>query len=255
MWELYDELIEGISPDATADDFASGTSGSYVRSGTTVGLAGTTSETWREPILAKKRIGMPLRELAGCVKSWFNEEAALGLAAINAWYNNITRLRALGIDISDTAHVEDRSADPFIALQREEKGKNVTTIGHFRYIERLIAPVCNLSIVEKFNPQEGNYPEQAADYLLPKSDFVFIATYTIVEKTLPRLLALSGAAHVILVGPSTPVTPILHSYGVNTIGGFVVKNNEDARNICLGFGGRIYSTGQKIIYQAKENRI
>ena len=251
MWELYDELIAGIPQDATVDDMACGVSGTYVRSGVGVGITSAAAETWREPMMTGKSIGMPLRELAECIKSWSFEEAGLGLAAINAWYNDTAHLRALGLDIPDAAHVEDRSADPFIALQREMKGKTVTTIGHFPLIDQLLAPICNLSVVEKFYPRDGDYPEQAADYLLPDSDYVVISAYTIVEKSLPRFLKLCENAHVTIIGSSSPVTPILRRYGVNDIAGFAVKNSEAAKNICLGFGGNIHSTGQKINYRTQ----
>ena len=193
---------------------------------------------------------MPLRELGECIKSWDFDEAALGLAAINAWYNDINRLRALGIEISAAPFKEDRAANPIIGLQNDVKGKKVTIIGHFPFIDQLIAPVCDLSVVEKFNPEDGDYPEQAADYLIPGSDYVLISAYTVVEKSLPRFLKLCANAHVTLIGPASPVTPILRRYGVTDIAGFAVKDNEAAKNICLGFGGGIYSVGQKINYQS-----
>ena len=249
MWEMYDELVDGISKDAVVDDMAIGAFGAYVRSGSGVGITSSADATWRELMLAKKSIGMPLRELAKCVKSWSFEEASLGLAAINAWYNDLTRLRDLGLNIPDTIHVEDRSADPFISLQREVKGKKVTIIGHFPYIDQLLAPVCSLSVIEKFNPKDGDYPEQAADYLIPDSDYVFISAYTFVEKSLPRFLKICGKAHVTIVGSSSPITPILRRYGVNDIAGFAVKNGEAAKSISLGMDINIHSTGQKVNYR------
>jgi uncharacterized protein (DUF4213/DUF364 family) len=246
MWKLYDELIEGIPPEAAADNIICGASHAAVRSGGAVGVSGTLEETWRQPILAKKTPGMGLRELAGCVKSWDFREASVGLAAINAWYNDINRARALGLHIPDAAHVEDRAADPFVTLQREVVGKTVTVIGHFPYIDQLFAPVCNLSVIEKFYPKEGDYPEQAAEYLLPESDFVFISSYTFVEKTLPRFLALCQNARVTLVGPATPVTPLLHKYGARSIAGFLVKDGAAAERIALGHGGNMHGVGQKV---------
>jgi uncharacterized protein (DUF4213/DUF364 family) len=189
---------------------------------------------------------MPLRELAECVKSWDFREAGVGLAAINAWYNAPERARALGLNIPLTAHVEDRSADPFVSLQREIAGKTVTVIGHFPYIDQLFAPVCNMSVIEKFYPKDGDYPEQAAEYLLPQSDYVFISSYTFVEKTVPHYLRLSQNAYVTLVGPATPVTPILHKYGAAGIAGFVVKDPAAAERIALGHGGNMHGVGQKV---------
>ncbi|MDR2358105.1 MAG: DUF364 domain-containing protein [Oscillospiraceae bacterium] len=254
MWELYDALIDGISPDAKVDALICGQTHTAVLSGDAVGLAGTADATWRAPILPDKALGMPLRKLAGAVKSWEFVEAGIGLAAINAWYNDKARLRALGLDISERTHVEDRSADPFISMQRDIKGKTVTVIGHFPYIDQLFAPVCDLRVIEKFEPKDGDYPEQAADYLLPESDYVFISSYTFAEKSLPRFLELSRRAHVTVVGPATPIAPVLHGFGVNDIAGLVLKDTETAMRIVAGFGGNIHKAGQKLNLRLEDAR-
>jgi uncharacterized protein (DUF4213/DUF364 family) len=246
-WDLYDALIEGIPPDVKAEFFACGATHSIALADSGgVGVSGALDETWRPPLLTKKDYGMPLRKLAECVKSWEFIEAGLGLAAINAWYNDGEHLRALGIAVSDKPFVEDRASDPFITLQNEIRGKRVTVIGHFPYIDRLFAPVCDMSVIEKFSPVDGDYPDQAADYLLPESEYVLIASYTLVEKTLPRYLELSKNAKVTLVGPATPVTPILHGFGVRDLSGFYIRDAAATQNAILTHGGNIHKTGQKI---------
>ncbi|MDR0917038.1 MAG: DUF364 domain-containing protein [Oscillospiraceae bacterium] len=246
MWELYDALLDGIDENALADDYILGANHAYVRSGNGVGICSSMEDTWRSAMLPHKHIGMPLRELAECIKSWDFVEAELALAAINAYYNDLDKLRALGLNIAEHKGYEDRANDPFIQLQREVRDKNVTVIGHFPYIDQLFTPVSNCSIIEKFNPKDGDYPEQAADYLLPVSDFVLISTYTLVEKSLPRFLELSKNAHVTLVGPACPVTPILHAFGIDDIAGFAVRDGNAARDISLGSGGKMHAVGQKV---------
>ncbi|MDR0904828.1 MAG: DUF364 domain-containing protein [Oscillospiraceae bacterium] len=245
-WELYDALIDGIAPDAVADKIICGASHTIVRSGDTVGLAGTLEETWRPLMQPEKAAGMPLRELAQCVKSWDFSEAGIGLAAINAWYNSREKVRALGLDIANRAHVEDRNSDPFISMQRDIKDKKVTVIGHFPYIDQLFAPVCEMSVIEKFYPKDGDYPDYAADFLLPESDYVFISSYTLAEKTLPRYLELAKNAVVTLVGPATPIAPVLHRFGVANIAGFVIRDLEVAENMVLTASGNTHKTGQKV---------
>jgi uncharacterized protein (DUF4213/DUF364 family) len=245
-WELYDALIDGISPDATADFIACGSTHAIAQSAGAAGISGMLDETWRPALIPNKKPGSPLRDIAMCARSWNFTEASLGLAAINAWYNDADRMNALGLNISDRAFVEDRMSDPFIARQNDVKGKKVTVIGHFPYVDRLFAPICDLSVIEKFYTKEGDYPEQAAEYLLPESDFVFISSYTFAEKTLPRYLELSAGARVTLVGPSTPVAAILHDFGVSDIAGFCIKDCDAARRIALGCGGNIHTTGQKV---------
>jgi len=245
-WELYDALIDGIPQDAIADKIICGTSHTIVRCGDTIGLSATLEDTWRPQMMPDRRAGMPLRELARCIKSWEFTEASIGLAAINAWYNDKERVRELGLEIANRSQVEDRNSDPFISMQRDIKNKTVTVIGHFPYIDQLFAPVCNMRIIEKFHPTDGDYPDHAADYLLPESDYVFISSYTVAEKTLPRYLELSKNAIVTLVGPATPVAPVLHKFGVANIAGFVIRDAETCENMILTNSGNTHKTGQKV---------
>lgn len=244
--QLFDELIEGIAPGAIAERMICGASFSAVRSDGNIGVCRTQESTARPLLLPKKYEGMPLRTLAGCILSWNFEEASLGLAAINAWYNAPARLRELGIEISGGRCVEDRTSDPFITLQREVKGKNVVAVGHFPYIDKLFAPHCNLSIIERFYPEDGDYPEQAADFLLPVCDYAFISSYTLVQKSLPRMLKLCPNAYIALVSNSVPLTPILHKYGIDALAGFAISETDFAERVALGLGGNIHAAGRKV---------
>ena len=47
---------------------------------------------------------------------------------------------------------------------------------------------------------------------------------TIINKTLPRLLELSSNAVKVLVGPSTPLTDVLHDFGIDVLAGMVVED-------------------------------
>ena len=246
MWTLYDELIEGIPAEMTVDRLVCGAYQTLVVSGGGYGICNTLNDTRRPDLIPRRPAGMKLRDLAVCAKSFNFVEASIGIAALNAYYNEIDRVRALGIDIPDALHVEDRSYDPFITYQNDIKGKNVTVIGHFPYIDQLFAPVCNLSIIEKFRPERGDYPEQAAEYLLPESDYVFISSYTFAEKSLPRFLQLAGGAHVTVVGPAVTMSPALFRYGADDLSGFVVKDGENAEKNCLGLGGSMHAVGQKV---------
>jgi len=245
-WELYDALINGIPKDAVADKIICGSDHCLVRCDESVGFAATLEDTWRPQLQPSKKPGMPLRELAQCIKSWQFSEASLGLAAINAWYNNKDRVRALGQKISNHAYTEDRGSDPFIMMQREVKDKVVTVIGHFPYIDKLLAPVCDMRIIERFHPKENDYHEFAADYLLPESDYVFITSYTVAEKTLPRYLELSKNAVVTLVGPSTPIAPCLKQFGVDNLAGFIIRDTEALETMVLTSSGNTHRTGQKV---------
>ena len=89
----------------------------------------------------------------------------------------------------------------------------------FPYIEKQLGGKCELSILER-EPEGDDYLDSACEYLLPEQDFVFITGMTLTNKTLPRLLTLTEHAKTILVGPTSPITPLLFGYGVDSIAGF-----------------------------------
>ncbi|HML37961.1 MAG TPA: DUF364 domain-containing protein [Bacillota bacterium] len=248
MWEIYDELIRGIPESWKTEEIVRGSSFAYVRSEGGLGIAGNVDYDYRMPVSSKNMEGASLREVAELIKSWNFYEATVGHAALNAYYNNPNVARESGAPVKDSMHVEDRIYDPFIMNQNEIKGKSVTVLGHFPYIENMFEPVCDVKVIRGEIPLDGDYPVTAAEYLIPESEFVFIGSACFVEKTLPRLLELSkNAQKVTIVGPSTTMAPLLFEYGVGDLSGYVIKDTERAARIIKGAeNGKIYSTGQKV---------
>ncbi|MDK2808538.1 MAG: uncharacterized protein PWP24_1274 [Clostridiales bacterium] len=235
MWELYDALIAGIAEDALLDELICGAGFTFARSGEGAGVASSAlSFTSRLPIYTKDRLGAPLREVAACVKSWNLLEASIGAAAINAYYNNPVLARKNGAAYHEGGRMEDRIHDPFIMTQNEVRGKKVTMIGRFPYIDQLFEPVCDLSALE-WQPEDGDFPMVACEELLPQSDYVYISASSFVDKTLPRFLELSKSAKkVFLVGPGTPLAPSLLLCGIYDLSGFLITDNKKASHIIAG---------------------
>ncbi len=246
MWQLYDALIEGIPKECIVDELVCGAHSALVRSGEGYGFCVVIYQDNLPPTTTNKLPGMKLRDLAACIKSWNLIEASIGQAAINAYYNSLLVARKSGVCISNSKFIEDRVYDPFISYQNAIRNKKVAVIEHFPYLEPLFQPVCDLSILGR-EPEEGEYPYTAAEYILPECDYVFITCSSLVDKSLPRFLNLSKQAHVVIVGPSTPLAPVLSQFGVKNLSGFVIKDGEKAFRICSGQeNNRIYSTGQKV---------
>ncbi|AFA48250.1 Rossmann-like domain-containing protein [Acetobacterium woodii] len=250
MWEIYDALINGIPENLKVDELVCGKKRTYLRSGNGAGIAASRPYETRMPLLIKDMIGLPLREVAGCIKSWNFVEAAVGVAAVNAYYNNPQVARANGVEFSDKPRVEDRRYDPFIMSQNQVKGKKVAVIGHFPYIEKLLAPVCDFSIIE-WTPENGDFPMPASEYILPECDYVYITCAAVVDKTLPRFLELSkNARGITIVGPGTPLAPVLFDYGVDDLSGFIIKDQQRAFKIASGAENiKINVTGQKVAFK------
>lgn len=184
-----------------------------------MGLAMAPPEGRAAPTGAGGIAGQNLLAVAGRAKSWNFSDAALGVAALNAHYNRPSRVDRLCRDSAYTTHT---GTNAFEYMLPRVTGKCVTVIGHFRGLERL-AEHCELTILER-RPQAGDLPDPACEEVLPRSDFVFITGTTLINKTLPRLLALSRGAFVSLVGPTTPLTTQWFDLGVDLIAGLVVED-------------------------------
>jgi uncharacterized protein (DUF4213/DUF364 family) len=199
-------------------------------------------------MIEDKTPGMKLRDLAVAIKSWNYGEASIGQAAINAYYNALPVARKNGVQISDRENFEDRVNDPFITYQRDIRGKKVAVIERFPYIDKLFKPVCDLKVIcRNPQPQGGEYPFPAAEYLLPDCEYVFIGCNTLIDKTMPRFLSLARNAKVIIVGPPTTLAPVFSQFGVSDLSGFVIKDAEKARHFCAGEANcNIFSIGQKV---------
>ncbi|MGI9862499.1 DUF364 domain-containing protein [Moorella naiadis] len=246
MWAIYDELIAGVPPDLEVEDCLVGLNWVLVRSRAT-GLVMTPLEGHPRIKLAGKIKGMPVRELAVHIKSWNNFEAALGLAAINSVLNTPEQVESLcGRPLSSQPQVS-----AFTYFQEQVKGKKVTIIGHFPDLEPL-ARNCRLTILER-RPGPGDLPDPACEYILPVQDYVFITATTLINKTFPRLVELSRQARVILVGPSTPMTPALFHYGIDTLAGTVVMEPELIRRVVQEGGClEIFKGGGRMVQVSRD---
>lgn len=149
---------------------------------------------------------LSLRQLAELSASWDPLEMAVGIAAINAHYNRFDLHGDMG-----------NGAETF----GEETGR-VVVIGAFPGLADTLA---NPQVIET-EPRPGEYPTVAMDTLLPGCAATVVASSTIINRTLPRILRLAQGARVAVIGPVTPMTPRLFDYGIEVLGGLVVRDAE-----------------------------
>ena len=198
----YDILLSGLDGDLRVRRVVRGVSWTAVvlsdgRTGVAMHTAGESV-----PRMFPTLEGLSLREAGRAALSWNFEEASEGMAAINAFYNTAERGEALGGYYTDSA------------LQGVElAGRTVGFVGHLvkhsGITEELIAPAKEVFILER-EPKDGDYPDSACEYLLPRCDVVVITGSAAVNKTMPRLLELSRSAErVILTGPTVTLCPAL----------------------------------------------
>ena len=247
-WELYDALIGEIPAEPIVEECVIGLNWTYLRAGDCAGIAATVRGNCVTGLSEGPYIGLPLRDAAAGLKSWDMLRASVGMAAVNAWFNAPEKMRALGL----ARPAEDRRAGAGESVFNEPLesliGKKVAVIGHFPYVEKQLGGKCELSVLER-EPEGADYPDPACEYLLPEQDFVFITGMTLTNKTLPRLLTLSENAKTVLVGPSSPITPLLFRFGVDTIAGFYVKERELTKALAAQAAHReIFRGGVRITY-------
>lgn len=222
MWELYDRLLEPIPDHVLVEEILVGAGSTMVKAGGLVGVAATQRLESRPRLLNEEEVGqgMTLKEAASLIRSWNFLEAGIGAAAINAYYNQEGKVQAAMKD-GKARILENR--DAFAALQWDLAGKRVATIGHFWLTQDYLQEAAEVFILER-EPKAGDYPDTACEYILPGMDYVFITGFTLVNKTLPRLLMLSKGAKVILVGPSVPMAPALFLFGVDELAGTLIAD-------------------------------
>lgn len=249
MWEIYHRLIEGIPENIPVIGYTSGDVWTMVQTPDNAGVAMTVNISSREPILTSDPRTIDLKSLARCAKSWNFKEASLGVAAINAYYNKEPQIYDRSIRAGG-----EKEEDAFILYGDEMKGKKVAVVGHFPFLEKQLRGNCELTILER-EPQAGDYPDPACEYLLAEQDFILVTGSTLVNKTLPRLLQLKKAeSRLIMVGPSVTLSPVLYEYGVDALSGMVIKDVEKAEKIVLkGVCGGIFQAGKMVNLLRNQN--
>src|SRR6516225_5993195 len=241
MWDLYDDLIAAVPDNFEVQDCLVGLNWFLVKS-IGVGVAMRPLENAGSIRNAGHLRGMKLRDLAAWAKSWHEYEAAMGVAAINSALNapDIVRQR-FGRQLS-----ESNNQDVFTYLREQMRGKKVAVVGHFDGLER-IGEICELAVLER-RPQTGDLPDAACDYILQDREIVIMTATTLINKTMPRLLALSQGARVVVAGPTTPLHPVMSNHGIEMLGGLVLEEEQDAwRIVAEGGQKELFSAGGRML--------
>ncbi len=153
--------------------------------------------------------GKSARKLADLALSSDPVEASVGVAAINSL-----------IEPSDGRIIERNGYE--LALERAE-GRRLAVVGHFAFIEKIRERVGRLWVLE-LDPQKGDLPVEKAPEVIPEADVVVITGATLVNHTADGLLSLARGKDIIMMGPTTIMSPILFDYGILAICGVVITD-------------------------------
>ena len=214
--KILEDLLSSLNSEVSVRDIRQGLfhTGVLTRN---CGLAATLPrDALRQEQPSVKEPGYLLRksalELAQMTYSESILEAAIGMATINS---------LLGID---EERCDNLNAGDLIA--EKGKDKRVAIVGHFPFIPKLREVARELWVIEK-NPQEGDFTEAEGENIVPQADVVGITGSAFTNHTIEHLLELCDPqAYVVILGDTTPLSPVFFDYGVDAISGTKVINPE-----------------------------
>jgi len=151
-------------------------------------------------------------ELAQLARSESLLEASIGVAAINSL-----------LDVPEERCVELNAED---WLTERGRGKRVAIVGSFPFVPRLRGKVGELWVLER-HPSEGELLAEEASKVIPQADVVAITGTALINRTLDDLLAMCREdSSVMVLGPSTPLSPVLFDYGADVVSGTQVVDTD-----------------------------
>jgi uncharacterized protein (DUF4213/DUF364 family) len=165
--------------------------------------------------------GRSARELARLAYSDSPLEAGIGLAAINSLLA-VDEARCLELNAGDL-------------LIERGRGKKVALVGHFPFVPALREAAARLWVLE-LRPRPGDAGADEAEIIVPQADIVAITGSAFINHTIEGLLSLCWPGTLVVVlGPSTPLSPVLFDYDVDVVSGTRVVDVDVALR-CLSEG-------------------
>lgn len=145
------------------------------------------------------------QELAAYLQSNIWLEASIGLAALNS--------------LLEVPQDKVTAINAFKVVAEKSPGNHVAIFGHFPYLEEIRGKARRLSVFE-LNPVEGELSLDKVPEVLPDADVVAITSNSVINHTLEDILPhLNPKAFSVLVGPSTPLSPVLFEAGFDLLAG------------------------------------
>jgi len=181
-----------------------------------VGLASTTfihEPTMPPPLKeAGNLTEKSILELCNYANSNCLLQASVGMAAINS---------ALEVDLNKCQNINAAEV-----LCEKGKDKKVVIVGHFPFVKRLRRFTKELWVVER-RPQSGDIPASEAKRVIPQADVIVITGTALINGTMEELLDWCPHKSLVMVlGATTPLSPVWFDYGVDIVSGTRVTDPE-----------------------------
>lgn len=145
------------------------------------------------------------QQLARWVLSENHYESSVGMAALNSLVR------------PDPADLVELNAYNWIFANCP--GKDVAIVGHFNFVDDVRKTARNLWVLEK-NPRPGDISAEYSAEYLGKAEIIAITGSAFVNHSMGDVLSMCNPHAVIMIlGPSTPLSPVLFDHNVSILSG------------------------------------
>ena len=219
--DIVDRLLNSVGQDAPVQQIVVGAfwtavvvEGDPPRCGLASTLHAEETGPWPPVVDAGRLLERSGCELAGLLRSERILEASIGMAALNALLRLAVRDETL-TEVNAEEVIVERGA-----------GRRVAIVGHFPFIDRVRDRAADCWVLER-NPGPGDLPASEAGEVLPRADVVALTGTSLLNHTFDEVMALCRPdAFVLLLGPSTPLSPLLLETGLAGLSGTRVDEPE-----------------------------
>lgn len=219
--DIVDRLLNSIGQDAAVQQIVVGAfwtavvvDGDPPRCGLASTLHAEETGPWPPVVDAGRLLERSACELAGLLRSERILEASIGMAALNA---------LLRLAVREETYTEVNAEEVIV---ERGVGRRVAIVGHFPFIDRVRATAAECWVLER-NPAPGDLPASEAAGVLPRADVVALTGTSLLNHTFDELMGLCRPdAFVLLLGPSTPLSPLLLETGLAGLSGTRVDEPE-----------------------------
>ncbi len=104
-------------------------------------------------------------------------------------------------------------------LVEQGRGRRVAIVGHFPFVRRVQQAAAECWVLE-LDPHGVDLPASRSPEILPQADVIALTGTSLLNHTFDELIALCRPeAYVVLLGGTTPLSPVFFRYGVDAVAG------------------------------------
>lgn len=237
--ELYDLLLDYANVQIEVERLLVGLNWTLCQAGSS-GIAETAGGgQWRSE-LSSPLSGRTLAELSLWLRKWDRQQAAIGLAAINAAINSEADMVYQEGGLFRGSQALTNALEWFVPHLQGHKVAVVSADNPFAHVRE------RLDLTHLATHNGALHP--AGEVVLGMAEWVFVNGQSVADKTLPRVLELATNAKVVLYGPQVPWLEEWREFGIT----FLLGSQIDERNALydtIAEGGTIDTLPQAVSYR------